>query len=472
MRTGVLLLALLSVSSLAHAQVPRLISYQGTLSSGGNPVPDGSYAITFRLYDAATGGAALYTEAQPAVPVLGGGLSVILGAGTPLTLAFDAPYWVGMQVGSDPEMSPRVALTAAPYALSLALPFTGNPHSSVEALALRNDDPHGEALRVTGALNVTDGAGPRAVLRSFPGEGSQLRVDNDDGSVFAAVGTADASSGSYATVYEPDMGLGAIVSCPPSGTTDPVLWMVGASGTITLGTQAADVTFPQSMFRAQDHAGHTGIANIDVAPIPPVTTDITVLRSVTVDCPTAGYVLVMASTQVHVSHVAGVLSSKIVGVSDDESLAPQNQDLAVRLEAAFPTGDYFFPIKPHRLFPVTAGSHTFYLLGQDGAGGTFTVGTIAMTCIFVPTGYGAVATVTNGPGDETSAAPQGSAGLPAPTIEEARLATARLTEARRKRERDAYEASVATLRRDTPKPTAAGSLQLVPEDGGGDVTPH
>jgi hypothetical protein len=49
----------------AEAQVPPAFTYQGVLQDNhGNPVPDGDYTVRFKLYPAATGGTALWTESQ------------------------------------------------------------------------------------------------------------------------------------------------------------------------------------------------------------------------------------------------------------------------------------------------------------------------------------------------------------------------------------------------------------------------
>ncbi len=45
--------------------IPRMLSYQGKLTDTlGNPVPDGNYQLTFRLYTQETGGTPFWTEAQ------------------------------------------------------------------------------------------------------------------------------------------------------------------------------------------------------------------------------------------------------------------------------------------------------------------------------------------------------------------------------------------------------------------------
>ncbi len=60
---------LMLVSSPSLAAIPETMSYEGVLlDSEGIPVADGDYDITFRVYDVAEGGSALWIETQ-SVPV-------------------------------------------------------------------------------------------------------------------------------------------------------------------------------------------------------------------------------------------------------------------------------------------------------------------------------------------------------------------------------------------------------------------
>ena len=106
----------LSWALVASAAVPRMINWQGYLTSElGVPVHM-TVSMTLRLYATATGGAPLWTETQPGVAVVNGVFNVVLGRVTPLGLPFDQPYFLGVAVGSDPEVA-RVPLLSAPYAL-------------------------------------------------------------------------------------------------------------------------------------------------------------------------------------------------------------------------------------------------------------------------------------------------------------------------------------------------------------------
>ncbi len=112
-------LVLLLLAQSAAAQIPRTISYQGIVTDTlGNPKPDGTYSFTFRLYAAASGGSALWTEAKT-LQVKRGLFSTLLGDQVVFgsSLTFASPYWLSVQVASEPELSPRIPLTTVAYSI-------------------------------------------------------------------------------------------------------------------------------------------------------------------------------------------------------------------------------------------------------------------------------------------------------------------------------------------------------------------
>jgi hypothetical protein len=119
MKVIALLLAAVLYCDLIHAQVPLRINYQGVLTNpGGTPI-NTTVSLAVSLYDVAAGGAALYTETQT-VAVSNGIFNMQIGAVAPLALPFDVPYYLGVAVNADAEMSPRQPLAASPYALRAA----------------------------------------------------------------------------------------------------------------------------------------------------------------------------------------------------------------------------------------------------------------------------------------------------------------------------------------------------------------
>jgi len=200
----------------SYAQIPKTISYQGVLTeASGTAVPDGNYNLTFKLYDVAAGGAALWTETQSVV-VNKGMFSVILGSANLLTLPFDKPYWLGMTVGSGSEMTPRIPLSSAPYS------FRTNtvPDSSI----------------------TTSKIAQGAVTNSKIASGQVVKSINslkDDVTITAGSNVSVTSSGNAVTIAA----SGGGITLPYSGTTaspGPGFSVTNSSGDIAVRALATN----------------------------------------------------------------------------------------------------------------------------------------------------------------------------------------------------------------------------------------
>ncbi len=113
---SILAITTLSLPILSFAEIPHSINYQGKLTNpSGSPVSDGTHSVTFRIYDVQAGGSPLWYETQY-VTTEKGLFSTQIGATKDLTLTFDKPYYLGIQVGSDTEMTPRQTLSSSAYA--------------------------------------------------------------------------------------------------------------------------------------------------------------------------------------------------------------------------------------------------------------------------------------------------------------------------------------------------------------------
>lgn len=97
------------------------IAYQGRLASSGGAPLTGIYPMVFRLYGQQAGSAALWEEVWTgpnSVRVSDGLFNVMLGSLTPVpgsVTASGATLWLGITIGSDSEMAPRVQLGWTPY---------------------------------------------------------------------------------------------------------------------------------------------------------------------------------------------------------------------------------------------------------------------------------------------------------------------------------------------------------------------
>lgn len=118
------------------------MSYRRVLEDGaGVPVPDGTYENTFRLYDVAAGGTALWTETQT-LPVTDAVINAHPGDVVPLTtLGFDVPCWPGISIGADPELAPRVRLTTGHFDIDFYWTAAASAKDAVARAEIALPDP-------------------------------------------------------------------------------------------------------------------------------------------------------------------------------------------------------------------------------------------------------------------------------------------------------------------------------------------
>jgi len=121
MRSSIIALALsfALLSTAALADVPGLISYQGTLTDSAGVALDTTVAMTFSINSDSVGGDQVWTETQPSVTVSHGLFNVLLGSvnAIPDTVFKDPQRWLGVQVAGDLELAPRQRIASEGYAL-------------------------------------------------------------------------------------------------------------------------------------------------------------------------------------------------------------------------------------------------------------------------------------------------------------------------------------------------------------------
>ncbi len=171
-------------------QAPYHLTAQGRLTDpSGNPITT-ARNLTFKLYTALSGGTLLFTEGPVSVtPDSNGLFTYQLGSATSINISLlqsmANKVYLGITVGSDAEMAPRLELTLAPYSASLA------PGAVVEgsvygdffngakgALNAFNDDgsnSHNAGLYASGATAVL---GTSSSTGSSDGYGGQFFNDS------------------------------------------------------------------------------------------------------------------------------------------------------------------------------------------------------------------------------------------------------------------------------------------------------
>ncbi|MFQ6093942.1 MAG: hypothetical protein ACE5OR_14925, partial [bacterium] len=155
--------SIVAMADVPLADVPQLISFQGKLYDDADNPLTGEYEITFRIYDAESNGAELWSETD-SVECDGGLYNVILGLNTPLNLDFGGDYWLGMQVTGDVELSPRFRLVSVPTAFRAAVADSADDSDKLDgkhASAFADSaHQHDERYYTQDSLKTSDGDAP------------------------------------------------------------------------------------------------------------------------------------------------------------------------------------------------------------------------------------------------------------------------------------------------------------------------
>ncbi len=217
--------------SIAHAQepVPKTVSYMGYLTdAAGDVVADGDHEITFSLYEQSTGGTGVW-ETTRTVTTSKGLFSVVLGATESLdSVPFDRPYYLGISIGVGDELSPRIALVAAPYSLYA---------KSVEDGAVTADKI---AANAVGTEQLAEDSVTNAKIADAAITGEELADD-----AVTAAKIADGSIGSA------DIAAGAVVTSVNT-VTDGVT--IAGGDNVTVATVGNTVTITAAGSELADNA--------------------------------------------------------------------------------------------------------------------------------------------------------------------------------------------------------------------------
>ncbi|MEE4178394.1 MAG: tail fiber domain-containing protein [Bacteroides sp.] len=176
--------------------VPATIDFQGRLHDhGGSPV-NATLSIKFSLYDVGSGGTALWTETK-SVQVTDGLFQVKLGDVTPFNASHfsGSDRWLGIQVGAEAEMSPRMKISSVGYAIQaaeggLTLPYAGEGSAANAIFKIVNNDTSG-----SGIYGISRSTSPTLSLYGVRGDVYSNLGSGLVGAAFSNEGTASGVTG-------------------------------------------------------------------------------------------------------------------------------------------------------------------------------------------------------------------------------------------------------------------------------------
>lgn len=277
---GGLVVQIVGLMSPAYAAVGinKQINFQGkVVNSNGTNVTDGNYNFVFKLWDASSGGSTVWTETwnggTSQVAVNDGVFRAALGTHTafPGSVDFNSDnLYLSVNFNGDGDMSPRIRLTAVPYAFTAMtvggqngetivnstddeLTFAGSGGTNNQALTLHLDNAShpvfssttataiafDEDLAFVGAQTITTTTGDLSINSA----GTFQVADNTDVAGTLTAGTSDAfqvSASGTVTVAagQSYSGLGAVTV----SSTTSALTLDSGSNTLVIASSDTTLT--------------------------------------------------------------------------------------------------------------------------------------------------------------------------------------------------------------------------------------
>jgi hypothetical protein len=189
-------LGILMFGFAAEAVVPQYINYQGVLKdSAGNPLT-GDYSMVFKIYDAVSGGTAIYnaTGTATTVAVSEGLYNVQLGPVDATTVFTGQNRWLDIKVGGE-QLSPRLKINSVAYAITADLAWYAYNADKVDGI-----DATTEASAAAGKLYALDSGGKLSGIpvsaEANTSDGFALFINNtNNGKIGVKTAGAGTSSG-------------------------------------------------------------------------------------------------------------------------------------------------------------------------------------------------------------------------------------------------------------------------------------
>lgn len=335
MKKYIIIFSLLVSITMLYGQAPQLINYQGKLDSSGVPIT-GTRNLTFSIYsDTASLTAPLWTETQNNVTIMNGIFNVLLGSATPFSgTLFTNPgeRFIGVKVGTASEMKPRLKIASVAY-------------------SLRANQADGVADNTITSAKVVDGTIALADIAAGAVGTTQI-TDNAVNSakiLDGAVAVADIASNAITTVKIADNNV----------TAAKIADEPGVAHNFTFGSVS-------------------------------LTTTTIAVDSVTINIPTAGYVIVIAHGFFAINHTNGIKDFLRASISTTPNIIDYNNFALETYDAGLATASSIYrSFSLTKVEAVSVGSRKYYL-NADAYTGSGLINRRHLTAQFFPTAYGTV----------------------------------------------------------------------------------
>lgn len=152
------------------------------------------------------------------------------------------------------------------------------------------------------------------------------------------------------------------------------------------GTLHADAFEADAIGRA-NIVDEVGIASASYLTGVSLTTSWTSYLSREITVPTSGYILAIGMARVWLEHGVSGYSGAYIAISDMDNSLNGSMNQAFELGSNVSAGTYAATIPCQRLFSVSEGTHTFYLIAERDPDNPAGIGREQMALLFIPTVY-------------------------------------------------------------------------------------
>jgi len=217
--------------------VNNAIPIQGRLTNAGGRPLNGDYNLTLSVYYADTGGTPICKDSN-LVSVKKGLFNTVIEGCTPIEIRGYQLY-LGIEVESDGEMTPRQALYPVPYAYSLVpgAKMIGNIASDSMLRVKNTGDTNSTAIAGIAESLTGPTTGVLGQSKSAEGSGGRFRNDDVDGVALAATGSGIFKSSAPTYLFVPGANL------IKTGSTSTTGWTLdGSTAAIYKGAGAHETS--------------------------------------------------------------------------------------------------------------------------------------------------------------------------------------------------------------------------------------
>jgi hypothetical protein len=386
-----------------RSQVPRTILYQGTLTDiNGLPIQDGTYFIRFRIWSDSSSidnNQIKWDGAFQTVDILGGLLEAKLGAPPmpPLPNNIfnnDTNLYLGMAIGTAPELRPRIKFSAVPYAYKALVSDT-----AAMALGTAQNSVTGNSI-VDGSIGLSELSQSGALAGEvIKWNGTQWTTASDSGSngditsVVVGSGLAGGGNSGDVSLYVPPDGITSIhiatnsvgsteIATGAVGTSELAPSSIGSSKVIDNSILSVDIADEPglSQNRSADTLNLEKLRMIDLA-------------TVSITTPASGFIFLTGRVNFR---MYGATTINLAYLQIDRTIngTEIGGSYSACGFAGYPTtGDYYFTGTCQRTYFESAGTYTFRLEARQIASSAQSIiesFSPILTAMYFPTSYGGI----------------------------------------------------------------------------------